>query len=136
MFKFKLFRNHKVSESASQLASKIFIENARTLGLLNDENIFSVDNEVSIAETTELSESSTNNNINQNKGQDTEVIYLPPSQNNNSENNNYNPEKKYNTPPIPVFVDDNGLVAEVYLPNGYNKAHILRIIKVLTAQVE
>jgi hypothetical protein len=130
-----LFRNHKVSESASHLASKIFIENANGLGLLNEENIFSVDSGVSIAETIELSENNSNRG-DQNKEHDTEVIYLPPSQNNNSETNNYNPGKKYNSPPIPVFVDDTGLVAEVYLPNGYNKAHILRIIKVLTAQVE
>lgn len=44
-------------------------------------------------------------------------------------------KKTFNHPPIPVFVDDEGNVAEVYLPQGFNKKHIERIIKVLQAQI-
>ena len=131
-----LFRNFKVSESASFLAAKIFIENAKTLSLLSDENLFSIDAKVAIVETVEeISEKPEESNNKGSKDEDAEVFYLPPS-NNNKANGNQHEQKKYDFPPIPVFVDDDGLVAEVYLPKGYNKAHILRIIKVLTAQVE
>lgn len=124
-----LFRNHKVSDNASNLAAKVFIDNASALGLINDDNLFSINNVISIAEQLELSEVPPHvNNIHK----DDEVIYLPP---NNIEQNTNNQSKKFDFPPIPVFVDDDGNVAEIYLPKGFNRAHIERIIKVLTAQI-
>lgn len=124
-----LFRNHRVSDNASTIAAKVFIDNAAALGLINEDNLFSVNNIVSIAEPLELSENIPSLN---NTPKDDEVIYLPP---NNIEQNINNNSKKYDFPPIPVFVDDDGNVAEIYLPKGFNRAHIERIIKVLTAQI-
>jgi len=125
-----LFRSHRVAEPAAPLASKIFIENAKALGLMNSDNFFSVDGRVSIAEPLELSDDI--NGATQNKRQEeAEIIYLPPANKNNNES-----QKKYDFPPIPIFVDDEGSVAEVYLPKGFNKEHISRVIKVLKAQIE
>jgi len=129
-----LFRNFKVSESASNLAAKIFLENANGLGLLNNENIFLIENKVAIAETIESEQHENNGNGSKQQKNETEVIYLPPA-NNGNENKNTE-QKKYNFPPIPIFVDDEGSVAEVYLPKGFNKQHIERVIKVLKAQIE
>jgi len=49
--------------------------------------------------------------------------------------NNGRTSKIFDHPPIPVYLDD-GSVAEVYLPNGFKKEDINRIIKVLKAQIE
>lgn len=129
-----LFRNHKVSDAASHVAARVFLDNAKRLGLLNDENIFSIDNGAKEASQEEILEelvAATHKPLTNDEKKKEEVFYLPPAESNENETK----QKKYNSPPIPVFVDDEGNVAEVYLPKGFNKAHIERIIKVLTAQI-
>ena len=61
--------------------------------------------------------------------QEPEVTYLPPAANKSIQ------KKTFDYPPIPVFMDD-GSVAELYLPKGFNKPDVERVIKVLKAQIE
>lgn len=120
-----LYRDYKVSENASVVAAKVFIENARNLGLISDDNTFDIGSDENIT-TIEAIEDKPKINLTQDEP---EVQYLPPAREDPKRGN------AFNHPPIPVFVDDNGSVAEVYLPNGFNKAHIERIIRVLQAQI-
>ncbi len=124
-----LFRNYKVAEIASKIAAKIFFENATALGLVNAYGLFSVDKGIAQeSEPTEVVEEHRPPNNNSQQQEQAEVIYLPPSSNDKS-------NKKFDSPPIPIFMDD-GSVAELYLPKGFNKPDIERVIKVLRAQVE
>lgn len=126
-----LFRNHKISENASQLAAKIFLDNATSLGLLGAYSVFNV--ETTPVLTTEEIDTIEEKNTPNHKDEP-EVIYLPPSNNGNNSNATNAKPKTYDTPPIPIFVTQG--VAELYLPNGFNKEDIERVIKVLKAYIE
>lgn len=123
-----LFRKFKVSENASKTAAKIFLENAKELQLLNDENLFRIDgiSDIQAVEQVEVLETAENRNANNTIE---EIKFLPPQTGSSKTN------KSFDHPPIPVYLDD-GSVAEVYLPNGFKKDDINRIIKVLKAQIE
>ena len=127
-----LVRDYRIAENACEAAAGIFIENAKELSLINADNFFSIDAEAAelnggtdaievinpVSEPTIITE-----------GKD-QVKYLPPA------NQSVDNRTSFNYPPIPIFVDDEGAVAEVYLPKGFNKEHIKRVIKVLAAQID
>lgn len=119
-----LYRDYNIKEKASLIAAKIFIENARYLNVINEDNLFNISDSNNIQEIEIIDDKPKDD-----KKHFEEVKYLPPAAEENKGN------KSFNHPPIPVFVDDDGSVAEVYLPHGFNKKHIERIIKVLQAQI-
>lgn len=122
-----LFRKYKVSENASKNAAKVFLENAKALLLIDEEGLFNIEGVEDPAVEVVVEE----NDSFEVKPPEVEVKFLPPPQGGAG-----SPKKSFNHPPIPVFVDDDGNVAEVYLPMGFNREHISRVIKVLKAQIE
>lgn len=120
-----LFRNLKVSESASTFAAKVFIENAKDLLLIDEEGLFQISTSKNV-DTVEVLEEITEDII---KDDEPEVKYLPPPSK-SSEENHVN--KSFKHPPIPIFCED-GSVAELYLPNGFNKPDVERVVNVLKA---
>ena len=118
------FRDYKVSDNASQLAAKIFIDNARELGLIDNDNYFSVESDSKVEEVEIIDVQKPPATPAEKNEQ---ITYLPPQRGKT--------QNTFDFPPIPIFVDDEGTVAEVYLPKGFNKAHIRKIIQVLEAQI-
>lgn len=118
-----LFRNYKVSEGAAPFAAKIFLENAKELLLIDEQNLLNIDG-AKIDDALEVLEDIGS------KGEPErlkEVKFLPP----HDESSATKP-KLYNHPPIPIFYDD-GTIGELYLPNGFEKSKIEKTVKVLTA---
>lgn len=121
-----LFRNYKVSETASTSAAKVFLENAKDLLLLNDDGLF----QISVVPDTDAIEVLDGTIEENTKNDAIEVKYLPPANDTPKEEKPQN--KSFKHPPIPIFCED-GSVAELYLPNGFNKPDVERVVNVLKA---
>ncbi|HEV3414980.1 MAG TPA: hypothetical protein VG101_21020 [Puia sp.] len=118
-----LYRNHKVSEQASEQAAKIFIQNAKALGLLKDSGLFKVPTagEVEVIEVEEIPPE-------KDTPPATKPILLnPPGQ----LDKNPNPTEVK----IPVLLDDGG-IAQIVLPNGIKRIDLERIGKVIAAYIQ
>lgn len=118
-----LYRSFKVAEKAAGKAAGIFIQNAVDLNLINADNFFSIEGDFKTKDETEFEEIDEKDKI-----KDGEIRFLPPPT-----NNQRNP-KISTYPPIQVILDD-GSISETFIPNGFNKSDIERIIRVLTAYI-
>lgn len=115
-----LFRNYKVSDQASNLAAKIFIENANIAGALNGNSYFSVegggneDDVIPFVEVKDPKEIIPANGT---------ILLKPPA-----------PKHEPNPAAIklPVLLED-GKVIEIPLPNGVKKEDLEKIKKVIDA---
>lgn len=123
-----LFRNYKVSEQASRFAAKVFLENARALKLINEENFFNT-GMVLQSDVIEVEDEDDDSE----REETPEYKFLPPpSEKKKEDRDGKGFQKSFNHPPIPIFLDG-GAVAELYLPNGFNKTDLERVVKVITA---
>lgn len=118
-----LYRNHKVSEQASSLVARIFIENAKAVGVLKEDNSFKIDQSNSSKDEIPFEEIKKQIKDEQPAGN---FIILPPGT--NPPGGEVNPRRVV----IPVLLDD-GSSTEVPLPNGISRPDIERIVKILTA---
>lgn len=103
-----LLQKHSISESACESAASIFIENARELNLLSDDNEFNVD--VAFANNTEIEEveieSFETEQYSKNQNNNSDLITQPvkTQESNQNQNNNTN-----------GFVPSNGVVINILL---------------------
>ena len=122
-----LYRNHKVSEPASPVAAKVFLENATELRLIGEDNILCLDG-IQEAEVIELETP-----LEPEVRREDKITYLPPASKPEQKKER---EEGSDVPPIPIFLDGEDRVAKLYMPKGFTQADLVRVSKILKAYAE